>query len=327
MTLNLHNQTIAHRHVLILGFPDVLLMDIAGPAQVFGSANKILEKSAYQMSVVTTSGTDVVTDTGLSIGSRFDFKSVLHVDDFVIPGGPGVDRLFDDAPTLSFIVAMADAADRTLSICSGSLLAAAAGILDGKCATTHWERSEVIFERFPKVNWQLDHIFTQDKKFYCSAGVTAGIDLTLNIIEQDHGRQLALDVAREMVVFIRRNGGQSQYSRPLQAQSTSKQRLSELYSRIEANPADDWTVQKMADLVNTTERTLHRDFVKDLRMSPSRYVEERRVGIARTYLEQSPATLKEIAVLSGFSTEQRMRRSFQKLLGVLPSEYSQSFGR
>jgi transcriptional regulator GlxA family with amidase domain len=176
------------------------------------------------------------------------------------------------------------------------------------------------------VNWQLDHIFTQDGKLHCSAGVTAGIDLTLNIVEQDHGRQLALDVAREMVVFIRRNGGQSQYSRPLQAQSTSNQRLAKLYSRIEADPTDDWTVQKMASLMGTTERTLHRDFVKELKMSPSRFVEERRVGIARTYLEQSPATLKEIAVLSGFVTEQKMRRSFQKLLGVLPGEYGRRFG-
>lgn len=244
----------------------------------------------------------------------------------MIPGGPGIDCLLDDTPTLSFIAAIADVASRTLSICSGSLLAAAAGVLDGKRATSHWERSDLISKRFPQVDWQLDHIFTQDGKLHCSAGVTAGIDLTLSIVEQDHGRQLALDVAREMVVFIRRNGGQSQYSRPLQAQSTPNQRLSKLYSRIEADPADDWTVQKMAHLMGTTERTLHRNVVKELKMSPSRFVEERRVGIARTYLEQSPATLKEIAVMSGFTTEQKMQRSFQKLLGVLPGEYRQRFG-
>lgn len=226
---------------------------------------------------------------------------------------------------IGFIMRAALVADRTLSVCSGSVLAAA-GVLDGKRATSHWERSDLVSHRFPQVNWQLDHIFTQDGKFHCSAGVTAGVDLALSILEHDHGRQLALDVAREMVVFIRRNGGQSQFSRPLQAQSTANQRLSELYSRIEANPAGDWTVQNMADVMGTTERTLHRDFVRDLKISPSRFVEQRRVGIARTYLEQSTKTLKEIAALSGFSTEQKMRRSFQKLLGVLPSEYTQNFG-
>ena len=326
MTKNLHIRTKACRRVLILGFPNVLMMDIAGPAQVFGSANTLLGQCAYQIDLVTATGSDAVTDTGLPIGAKFSFENAPQADDFILPGGPGVNQLLYDTTTLAFIQRMAKTADRVISICSGSLLAAAAGVLDGKHATSHWERSEEVFQRFPGVNWQLDKIFTCDGRFYCSAGVTAGIDLALSILESDHGRRMALAVAREMVVFMQRHGGQSQFSRPLQAQSTSHQRLSDLYSRIEADPAANWTVQMMANLVGTTERTLHRDFRRDMNMSPSQYVENRRIGIARTYLERSPDSLKKIARLSGYVSEQNMRRSFQKLLGILPSDYRQRFG-
>lgn len=314
------------RHVAIFGFSDVLLMDVTGPAQVFGSANKLLGYQAYRIDLLTRDGDDVRTDTGLTLRADGALDRSRYFDDLVIPGGPGVDRLLDDATIAGFLVPLAGKAQRVVSVCSGSLLTAAAGLLDGRRATTHWERSDLVHKRFAEVDWHLDRIFTRDGRFYCSAGVTAGIDLALSLLEADQGRDTALAVAREMVVFMHRHGGQSQYSRPLQAQSSSQARFAGLYSRIEADPAAFWTVQEMARAAGTTERTLHRECLRDLGMSPARFVEERRLAIARLYLERSEKPFKQIASLSGFGSEQKMRRSFAKRLGVLPTDYRERFG-
>lgn len=309
-----------------MGFDDVLLMDIAGPAQVFGSANKVLGQAAYAIATVTKEGCDAVTDTGLALRSDLSFVALPQTDTFIVPGGPGVDLLLDDAELQAFLRRAARRSLRFVSVCSGSLLTAAAGLLDQKKATTHWERRGLAQERFPDVAWHLDEIFTQDGRFYCSAGVTTGIDLALSLVEADHGRQAALAVAREMVVFMQRQGGQSQYSAPLKAQTTSPKRLSALFAQIEADPAAPWRVTDMARTAGTTERTLHRDFLKAFGQSPSQFVEERRLALARQYLERSSKPMKQIATLSGFVTEQKMRRSFVKVLGILPTEYRQRFG-
>lgn len=314
------------RHVAIFGFPGALLMDVAGPAQVFGSANKLLGYQGYRIEMLTRDGCDVLTDTGLTLSADGALDTHKRINDLVIPGGPGIDNLLDDSSIAVFLAPIADKAQRVISVCSGRLLTAAVGLLDGRKATTHWERSDLVHRRFAGVDWHLDKIFTEDGKFHCSAGVTAGIDLTLSLLEADQGRDIALAVAREMVVFMHRHGGQSQYSRPLQAQSSSQARFAGLYSRIEAEPAASWTVHEMAHFAGTTERTLHREFIRDLGMSPARFVEERRLAIARLYLERSEKPLKQIAALSGFGSEQKMRRSFAKLLGVLPTDYRERFG-
>ncbi len=304
----------------------MLLMDVAGPAQVFGSANTLLGYDAYRIDICTQDGRDVLTDTGLTLRADGAFQPDRPMDDLIVPGGPGVDLLLDDASLAGYLAPLAARAQRVISVCSGSLLVAATGLLDGRRATTHWDRADLVRQRFAHVDWQLDHIFTADGKFHCSAGVTAGIDLALTLLETDHGRDTALAVAREMVVFMHRHGGQSQYSSPLQAQSTSHARLATLYTRIESRPADTWTVTEMAHAAGTTERTLHRDFLRDVGVSPSRFVEDRRLSMARLYLERSRKSFKQIAALSGFGSEQKMRRSFAKRLGVLPSEYRARFG-
>lgn len=326
MTVNIHNQTKHLRQVLILGFDDVLLMDVAGPAQVFGSTNKILGRKVYQITTITEDGSDFATDTGLRLHSDRSFDATIIAHDIVIPGGPGVDQKLESASLQRFLTIIEPQTERLVSICSGSLLTASAGLLEGRKATTHWERTELAMRQFPNVDWHMDKIFTQDGKFYCSAGVTTGIDLALSLVEADHGRRAALAVAREMVVFMQRQGGQSQYSAPLRAQSTTSKRLTDLYSRIEADPTASWSVKDMAKVVGTTERTLHRDFKREFSQSPSDFVEERRLAIARTYLEHSRKPIKEIATLSGFVTEQKMRRSFMKRLGVLPTQYRNRFG-
>ncbi len=326
MSKNHHNQTYTCRRVIILGFDAVLLMDVAGPAQVFASTNKILGWQAYEIATATEEGQDFTTDAGLRMRADLAFSEVQRAHDVIVPGGPGVDQRFDDPVLQRFMTRIEPDTDRFISICSGSLLTASAGLLDGVKATSHWERTDQAVRLFPQVDWHLDEIFTQDGKFHCSAGVTTGIDLALALVEADHGRRVALGVAREMVVFMQRQGGQSQYSAPLKAQSTTSKRLNNLYSLVEADPAAAWTVQKMAEIAGTTERTLHRDFKREFSQNPSRFVEERRLAIARRYLENSSKPTKEIAALSGFVTEQKMRRSFLKLLGTLPTAYRERFG-
>lgn len=323
---NLHNQTKRIHSVLIVGFDDVLLMDIAGISQVFASTNKVLGREAYEIDIATEDGKDVRTDTGLTLRCDMPFASVSAPDLLIVPGGPGVDLRLEDNSLKCFLKSIEPNVTRFVSICSGSLLTASAGLLDGRVATTHWERTDLIRKRFPSVDWRIDEIFTIDGKYHCSAGITTGIDLALSLVETDHGRRIALAVAREMVVFMKRQGGQSQYSEPLKAQSASSERLGDLYSHIEHDPTAHWSVSRMANFVGTTERTLHRDFLREFGQSPSRFVEERRLTVARVYLESSRKSIKEITSRSGFVDEQRMRRSFMKLLGILPTEYRNRFG-
>lgn len=326
MTASHQNPTKHCQFVLVVGFDDVLLMDVAGPTQVFASTNKVLGWSAYQVSIASENGGDVVTDTGLILRVDAKFATVDHADILLVPGGPGVARQIDNAVLRRTLVRVETRVDRFVSICSGSLITAAAGLLDGRKATTHWERTKIAHQQFPQVEWHLDEIFTRDGKFHCSAGVTTGIDLALSLVEADHGRHVALGVAREMVVFMQRQGGQSQYSQPLKAQATLSKRLGNLYNMIEQDPTAQWSVSSMAAIAGVTERTLHRDFTSELAQTPLRFVEERRLGVARTYLERSGKSVKEIASLSGFVTEQKMRRCFVKRLGILPTEYRDRFG-
>lgn len=326
MAPNAHNQTNVIRSVTILGFPDVLLMDIAGPAQVFASTNKVLGAQAYRIETVSMNAQAFTTDTGLEMSVSGAFEAQSRREDLVIPGGPGVDALLQDTAFLGVLRRLAPKYERVISICSGSLLTAASGCLDGKQATTHWERADIARKNFPSVRWDMDSIFTSHGRYYCSAGVTTGIDLALSLVEADHGRSTALGVAREMVVFMQRHGGQSQYSEPLKAQTTTGKRFADLYSLIETNPEQGWSVSDMARTAGTTERTLHRNFNRDFGQSPSQFVEDRRLALARMYLERSPKSVKEVASLTGFATEQKMRRCFLKRLGVLPTEYRARFG-
>jgi len=314
------------RSVRILGFQGVLLLDVAGPAQAFASTNKVLGWKAYDIAIATKDGAHVISDTGISLCADVSLDALVGADIFVVPGGPGVDQLLDDGALQGFFTALEPDVGRFVSICSGSLLTASAGLLDGRKATTHWERTDLAHKRFADVDWHLDEIFTDDGKFHCSAGVTTGIDLALSLVQADHGRRIALAVAREMVVFMQRQGGQSQYSVPLKAQATSSKRLSDLYTLIEQDPTAPWGVQQMAKIASTTERTLHRDFMREFGQSPSHFVEERRLSVARVYLEEGRKSIKEVASLSGFVTEQKMRRSFVRRLGILPTEYRDRFG-
>lgn len=312
--------------VTVVTFPDALLLDIAGPVQVYATANRLSGKPLYTVQLAAMPGTpNPVTDTGLALAASLDLTTPLPWGDLLIPGGPGVDLLLKDSLFIAALATQAVRQARIVSICSGSLLTAATGLLDGHKATCHWIRSPTLADQFPKVCWQSDAIYTIDGQFCCSAGVTAGIDLILALVERDHGSTLALDIAREMVVYLRRSGGQTQYSRPLAAQHAAGPRITALCAAISADPAQDWTVQAMADFAHMTERTLHRHFLRDLKQSPSAYVMSLRLDMARACLDRGASNLNQVAQIVGLKNEQSLRRAFARNLGTTPTTYRSRF--
>jgi len=313
------------RDICIVIYSNVLLMDISGPLQVFSSANQVSGHTLYNIHVVSQDGKPVVTDTGVTLSADYAVGDKLPKGDIIIPGGPGVDRFLSDKAFVDAIRHAVAGHRRIISICSGSMVLAEAGILTGKSATCHWKRSDEIRCRYPQVNWLVDRIFIEDGNIFTSAGCTAGIDLALYLLELDMGREFALDVARELVVFMRRSGNQSQYSRPLRSQSAKSPGIRELCEAILDAPDKNWTLPVMGSRVGMTERSLHRYFKKEFGETPSAFVENVRLESAKMYLQNRTLKLEQVARKSGFKSEQTLRRVFVKNMNITPVEYRQRF--
>lgn len=307
-------------------FPGATLLDITGPLQVLISANELADFACYEIGIASEDGQPVAVSGEISIAADISFDVLPIRGDIIVPGGPGVDMAIGNDRLLDYLRAGANHHERLISVCSGSMLLAEAGLLDGKEATSHWARAPDLQGRYPKVRWKPDAIYTRDGNIYCSAGVTAGIDLALALVEGDFGRELALEVARELVVFMRRSGGQSQFSRPLMAQHALSPKIADLCHAIADDPMGDWRVSKMSNFAHMTERSLHRQFLKHVGKNPSHYVESVRLDLARSYLDQHGSGMEHVAKLSGFSDAQSMRRSFVKHLGITPQVYRDRFG-
>ncbi len=306
-------------------FPDVMMLDVVGPLQVFSTANRFVDQAFYKVRTTSLDGNPVRGESGLVLMADAGFETDLPPGDLFVPGGPGVDRQCANAAMVEFLRQAAPEQRRIASVCSGSLLLAEAGLLDGRKATCHWSRTPDLWRRYPSVNWLPDEIYTQEENIFTSAGVTAGIDLALAMVEEDLGSDVTLEVARELVVYVRRSGGQSQYSRPLRAQSAASPRIRKLCEAVAAEPAADWRVTRMSEFANLTERSLHRLFIREFGESPSRYVEGVRVDFARNALEQTPASFDAVASLSGLRDAQTLRRAFAKHLGLTPGVYRSRF--
>ncbi len=312
--------------VIMVGFKRALLLDIAGPIQVYSTANKLLETPYYEVQLVSENGAPVETDTGLCMQATSLLSKASTGGDLIVPGGPGVDLLLQNQPFLAALKRATKARMRIISVCSGSLLLAATGLLDERAATSHWARERQMQQLFPKVSWQPEAIFVRDERFYTSAGITAGIDLVLSLVEADHGSDLALRVAQELVVYLRRSGGQGQYSKLLTLQHGLSQNLRRASEAVLEDPTLDWRVSRLADLAGMTERNLSRRFRKEAGVSPAKYVEAIRLDLARTLLETSPLSIDQIALKSGFQDGQKLRRVFHHKMNVTPSQYRQRFG-
>ena len=298
------------------------LLDMAGPAEVFAEAN--LSGANYRISLVSTDGSDVRSSIGLRIpvdsavadAGRFD--TVLVAGGEVFPANPVPESLAGAALDL------ADRASRTASICTGAFVLAAAGLLDGKRATTHWKHTRELAARYPTTQVQPDAIFVRDQSTYSSAGVTAGIDLALALLEEDEGDELTRTVARSLVVYMQRAGGQSQFSATLQGPAPRTALLRGVVDIVNADPAAEYTVTRLAAIAQVSPRHLTRLFHDELGTTPGRYVELIRFDKAKALLDAG-MSVTDVAQYSGFGTSESLRRAFIAHLSIPPSKYRGRF--
>lgn len=313
------------RSIDVLLYKDMNLLDVAGSVQTFKTA-RVNSRRKYKMRYVTLDGRPVRSCCGLRLEPEAKLGCTSASNDLLIPGGIGVNAMIED-PQLRRIIqerAALEGDGRLISICSGALVLAAAGVLDGKAATTHWSRAADV-RSYAKVNWDLDRICTTQGRVFTSAGIVTGIDLALAIVRADCGPAVALEVARELVVQLRRTGGQSQYALHLAGQFSQDETLARLIEQVISQPQAHWSLERLAETAGMNPRTLSRHFKRDLQDTPAQFVERVRVDHARGLLSEN-LPLKQVARDSGFGDLQRMRRAFQRRFGVRVSEYLNTFG-
>jgi transcriptional regulator GlxA family with amidase domain len=310
------------RRVVIVVYPDLQILDVVGPTEVFVQASRIVE-DAYSIELVGEAGP---TTSGLTVGPVVPRHSCTGpIDILMVAGGNGVSAAERDRALIAWVRDAAGRSQRVTSVCSGAFLLAAAGLLDGRRATTHWGWCRQLARRFPAVTVDPDPIYVRDGDVWTSAGVTAGMDLALALVEEDLGAEVALDVARRLVLFARRPGGQAQFSVQLAAQAAAPGPLQDLQAWIAEHPDADLSVPALANHSHMSARTLARAFAREIGMTPAAYVESVRVEQARARLETGRAPLAAVARACGFGTAETMRRAFHRRLGVSPADYRQRF--
>lgn len=316
------------RPVEVVVFPAVQLLDVTGPLQVFASANDIAVQpggvAPYALRVVAKGGGSVTASAGLGLTADVLPAPDTPLDTLVIAGGPGVEAAAADPALVAWIRGRAAGARRIASVCTGAFLLAASGVLDGRRVATHWSVCAELAQRFPALQVEADPIFVHDGSVWTSAGVTAGIDLALALVEEDLGRDVALAVARYLVVFLKRPGGQAQFSAVLALQ-TAEDRFGALHAWVRSHLADDLSLTALAAEAGMSERSFSRHYREATGLTPARAVERLRVEGARRLLSESRQPIKRIAQRCGFGSEETMRRSFLRLLAATPQDYRARF--
>ncbi len=317
------------RHIVLLAVPPAMELDIAGPMAVFDAVNRMdaISPPAYEIEFVTTvADLRVAGLSGLSLVAHKHYRDVNNdVDTLLVAGGTGA-RMTSDVALLAWLKEIAVHARRLGSVCTGAFLLAKAGLLDGRSATTHWAYAHELASRYPSVTVDSHPIWVQDGNVYTSAGVTTGMDLSLGFVEQDHGSEVALAVARSLVLFLRRPGGQAQFSVSLSTQAARKNTLFELQVWMAENLDRDLSVETLAARTAMSSRNFARSFVRELGITPAHYVEQLRLEAARRHLETTEMSLEEIAYACGFGRAEIMRRAFVRCLGIPPTRYRDHFG-
>ena len=308
------------RRIIIVAFPGVQALDVAGPAEVFAQAG------GYEVRVVAPALEPRPTGSGYAIVPELTLAGVAGpIDTLLVAGGEGTRSAVADEELVGWIAATAPRARRIASVCTGAFLLARAGLLDGRRATTHWAWCAELARRFPQVEVDPDPIFVADGHLRTSAGVTAGMDLALALVEEDLGPRAALAVARQLVLFVRRPGGQAQFSAGLAAQAAVRAPLRELQAWIADHLTDDLSVPALAGRAQMSERTFARAFRRETGSTPGDYVEALRVERARLLLETTRAQVDAVAAACGFGTVETLRRAFARRTGVSPSAYRSRF--
>lgn len=326
------------RKIAFVAFDGALATDIAGPSDAFGIVNRLhedetlpaLPNPAYDIRYISLQGGLVRASSGLTIETeRASARLFADLDTLIISGGSWMLETIKDKALIRWIAKAAPHARRVCSVCSGAFLLAEAGLLDGRNAVTHWTMVDEFRARYPKVKLALDPIYVEDGNTWTSAGVTAGIDLALALIRRDHGPEIATRVAKQMVVFLQRPGGQAQFSAALLAQAMAAKKddpLIEITAYIAANLDRDLSVAALAEQTGMSPRSFARLFDgREDGLTPAKLVEATRVEAASRALSDSQVSIKKIAAQCGFGDEERMRRSFLRKLGVAPSEYRLRF--
>lgn len=316
----------APRPIVFAVFDGIQSLDVSGPLEVFAAADDEVGGGAYSLEVRSLDGRAVRASSGLRIGvdgAIADAPPTL--DSIIVPGGDGTVGAVGDAVIVDAVRDLASRARRTVSVCSGAFVLAAAGLLDGRRATTHWSVAGLLAEMHPSVSVDPDPIFVRDGDVSTSAGVTTGMDLALALVEEDLGAEVALAVAQRLVLFLRRPGSQSQFSSHLTTQLADRDRIRELQSWIVDHAADDLSVGALAKRAGYSERHLTRLFLDDVGETPARYVQRVRVDIARRRLEESDDAVDAVATTAGFGSAETLRRVFVRAVGVSPSQYRTRF--
>jgi transcriptional regulator GlxA family with amidase domain len=318
--------------VVFLVYDGIQGLDLVGPWEVFHGANGVLaatgsSRARYDLSIVSVDGRSITTESGLALATRLSGSVGRSPHTLVIPGGFGARQASYDVELVSEVHRLANDARRVLTICSGAFVAAAAGLADGKRVATHWARAGALQREYPNVDVDPEPIFCRDGKLWSSAGVTAGIDLALAIVEQDHSAEVAQVVARWLVMFLRRPGGQSQFATPVWTERAELAPVRVAQELVEAEPGADHRVGRLAARVGMSERNFTRCFVAQVGTSPAQYVAAVRVEAARRALESTTDTVDAIAGRCGFGTAETMRRTFARRIGVSPDQYRQRFRR
>jgi transcriptional regulator GlxA family with amidase domain len=321
------------RRIVFVTGAGVEILDLVGPLQVFARASDMYKRAnpgsppIYSVEVVSISSSrSLIANCGVRMIADKTFREVRgKIDTLLVAGGDAIEQNKIDAEAVRWLKRIATRIRRVGSVCTGAMLLARAGLLDGRRATTHWNWCQTLIKRAPRAHVDADPIFVRDENVYTSAGVTAGMDLALAMVEEDHGSRLALQVARNLVLYLRRPGGQSQFSAALSLQLTDKKPLRELEAWVLDNLEKPLTVPLLAQRVAMSARNFARVFTQEMKTTPAKFVERLRVEAARRRLEESHNSMEMIADECGFGNVNSMRNVFQRTLKIAPGQYRRHF--
>lgn len=319
-------RTLIEPRIVVVAFPFGQILDVSGPMEVFSTASRFLPIPPYRTEVVSASGGGVLSTSGMEFLTTPIADVTGPIDTLVVAGGRDMLEASGDEHLVHHIRRLSASSRRVTSVCSGAFLLAAAGLLDGRRATTHWADCELLANDYPLIAVQPDAIYVHDENVWTSAGVTAGIDLALALVADDHGRRAAVAVARQLVVYLRRSGGQAQFSAVLAAQSGDHEPVRDVLSWLTENLIQDLSVAALAARANLSERQFSRLFKAEVGITPAEHVEAVRMESACRLLETTSKTMEQIAALCGFGVPETMNRTFRRRLNTTPGDHRHHFG-
>jgi transcriptional regulator GlxA family with amidase domain len=318
------------RHIGVVGFDGVNAFDVVGPLEAFANAGRAdctnkHSKGAYKTHIIGVSGKPFTAESGIRFLPDCHLGDAPPMDTVIVPGGWGLREPTTNSAVVAWLRKRAPRTRRVASVCTGIYGLAPTGLLNGRRVTTHWRFTDDLAKRFPKLQVEGNALFLKDGRYYTSGGITAGIDLTLALIQEDLGPRAALTVAREMVVYLKRAGGQEQYSEPLRFQVHAADRFADLAAWMPGHLNSDLSVPALAARARLSPRQFTRRFVAELGCTPAEYVENLRLGVARERLTQPGRTVESIAASVGFANADVFRRRFKRRFGIAPGNYREHF--